>query len=208
MDTDRLIVVPQRAVDTYLTLASAGIPCAIGGALALGYHVAEARSTQDVDLNVAVDKDLASDVLRLLSPAVPWTDDHLAAIARDGQVRIMWPVPGDPVPMPLDLFFAEHELHRQAVARAIAVPMLDAQVRILTATDLVVFKALYDRGKDWVDIQYVVDYDPPSFRQAEAVDWVGRIVGFDDPRTKRLAKMRPEEPREFRFPKPRGGEPS
>jgi hypothetical protein len=199
---DQPLVVLERAVRAHDLLNAAGIPCAIGGALSLGYHVADPRSTQDIDLNIAVDKTRVRDVFEHLPMDVPWTDEHRATVDRDGQVRIMWPVEGDPVPIPLDLFFAEHEFHRQAVARAIAVPMLDAQVRILTATDLVVFKALYDRGKDWVDIQYVVDYDPPSFRQAEAVDWVGRIVGFDDPRTKRLAKMRPEEQREFRFPAP------
>jgi hypothetical protein len=196
------LVVPQRAVETGARLEAAGIPYALGGALSLAYHVADPRSTQDIDLNVAVDKADATAVLNVLPPDVPWTHDHVVAIGLDGQTRIMWPVEGDPTPIPLDLFFAEHALHRQAIARAITVPMLDAQVRIMTATDLVVFKALYDRGKDWVDIQYVVDYDPPSFRQPEAVDWVGRIVGFDDPRTRRLAKMRQEAPREFRFPAP------
>lgn len=197
---DHHLIVLQRTIETATRLTAEGIGYAVGGALALGYHVAEPRSTQDIDLNVADTKDHAPDVLARLSADLPWTDAHLASIARDGQVRIMWPVPGDPVPMPLDLFFAEHELHRQAVARALTVPMLDAEVRILTATDLVVFKTLYARGKDWVDIQSVVDYDPPSFRQVEAVDWVGQIVGFNDPRTKKLAKMRPEERREFRFP--------
>lgn len=194
-------LVLERTVAVVQAMDTQGIPTAIGGALALGYHIEEPRGTRDIDLNIAADKSRAAEVLRNLPPDVPWNDDHRSAIDRDGQARIMWPVPAaDVAPIPLDLFFAEHELHRQAIARAITVPMLDTQVRILTATDLVVFKALYDRGKDWVDIQYVVDYDPPSFRQAEAVDWVGRIVGFDDPRTTRLAKLRPEEHREFRFP--------
>jgi hypothetical protein len=196
-------LVLERTVAVVGAMDAHGVRTAIGGALALAYHIEEPRGTRDIDLNIAADKSQAPAVLKLLPSDVPVTDEHRAAIARDGQVRIMWPVPdADVVPIPLDLFFAEHELHKQAVARAITVPMLDAEVHILTATDLVVFKALYDRGKDWVDIQYVVDYDPPSFRQAEAVDWVGRIVGFDDPRTKRLAKLRPEEHREFRFPKP------
>lgn len=194
-------LVLERGIAVVRALDAHGVPTAIGGALALGYHIEEPRGTRDIDLNIAVDKNRAAEILAHLPADVPWTDDHLTAIDRDGQVRIMWPIPdADVVPIPLDLFFAGHELHEKAVARAITVPMLDAQVRILTATDLVVFKALYDRGKDWVDIQYVVDYDPPSFRQSEAVDWVGRIVGFDDPRTRRLAKLRPEEHREFRFP--------
>lgn len=165
-----------------------GIGHAIGGALALAYHVGEARATQDVDLNVALPRAECRRALESLPTDCPWGAGDVAAIERDGQVRLRWPVGSGP-PMPLDLFFAEHEFHGVAQDRVVYVKMLDADVPILTATDLIVFKALFDRPKDWVDIAEMLTEDPPSLDRAEAVTWVGRIVGDDDPRTRRLADL-------------------
>jgi len=182
------VVVLNRAIDVQQRLAADGIRTAIGGALALAYHVEQARSTQDIDLNVLLPKQEAARVLRLLPDDVGWKPTHLAAIERDGQVRIMWDV-DEPPPMPLDLFFAEHEFHQVATDRALWVPMLDAEVPILSATDLTVFKALFDRPKDWVDIGEMVAYAAPSLDLAEAGRWVAEIVGADDPRCARLAQF-------------------
>ena len=178
------VVVLQRAIDVQQRLAADGIRSVIGGALALAYHVSEARSTQDVDLNVLLPKEEALRVLALLPEDVAWNDKHLEHIHRDGQVRIMWELESPP-PMPLDLFFAEHEFHRVVTERALWVPMLDAEVPILSATDLTVFKALFDRPKDWVDIGEMVSYGAPSLDLYDAARWMREIVG-DDPRVDRL----------------------
>ena len=47
------LVVLERAVALHRALDDAGIPHALGGALALGYHVSEPRGTRDIDVNVA-----------------------------------------------------------------------------------------------------------------------------------------------------------
>jgi len=109
-------------------------------------------------------------------------------IGRDGQIRLRWPIPGQEY-LPLDLFFAEHEFHTIAIDRALWVPMLDAEVPILSATDLTVFKALSDRPRDWVDIGEMVAYGAPSLDLDEAAHWVHEIVG-DDPRVQRLLDLK------------------
>ncbi len=61
---------------------------------------------------------------------------------------------------------------------------------MLTATDLMVFKMLFDRRKDWADIESLVRAgagDP-----AEAADWVAQIVGSTDPRLAKLQEIRDE----------------
>lgn len=183
-----LAVVPRRTIAVVRALEGADIGCAVGGALALAYHVAEPRSTQDIDLNIALVRADAPRALTVLPSDVPWTSDHLAQIDRDGQVRIMWPV-ADEVPVPLDLFFAEHDFHRVVAGRTIMVPLLDSEIPIITATDLVVFKVLGDRGKDWVDIEEMVRYKPPSLDVDEAAHWIGQIVGVHDTRIARLWKL-------------------
>jgi len=182
------VVVLHRAIDVQQRLAADGIRSVIGGALALAYHVSEARSTQDVDLNVLLPKEQAGRVLALLPDEVAWGESHRAAIEKDGQVRIMWDVDAPP-PMPLDLFFAEHEFHQVVTDRALWVPMLDAEVPILSATDLTVFKALFDRPKDWIDIGEMASYGAPSLDLDEAARWVREIVG-EDPRIQRLLDLR------------------
>ena len=182
------LVVLHRAIAVHRSLTAAGISSALGGALALAYHVGEARATQDIDLNVSLPRDRAEEALTALPDDVPWTAADLAAIAKDGQVRIMWPVETGP-PVPLDLFFEEHELHARAVKRALWVEMLDTDVPILTATDLSVFKALYDRSKDWVDIESMIDESPPSFDVHEALRWLAELLGPDDTRLDRLRAL-------------------
>lgn len=189
--TDDPLIVLRRAIAVHDSLTVARIGHALGGALALAYHVGEARATQDIDLNVSLAKERAAEALAALPDDVPWHASHVEAIQRDGQVRIMWPVEQGP-PVPLDLFFDEHDLHTRAVRRSLWVEMLDTEVPILTATDLTVFKALYNRSKDWVDIESMLEESPPSLDVDEAVAWLSDIVGPDDGRITRLRTLATE----------------
>jgi hypothetical protein len=178
-------LVLDRAVDVCHRLNRAGIECAIGGALALAYHVDDPRATQDIDVNVALPASSAREAVDALPPDVPWDEGTLGVIARDDQVRIWWPVAGQ-VAMPLDLFFAADPFHAAAQARSIEVPMGDATVRVLAATDLAVFKALFDRPKDWVDIAAMAQAHDATVDLNEAADRVAAIVGGGDARVRKL----------------------
>lgn len=182
-------LVLDRAVDVHRRLLDAGIDNALGGALALAFHTDDPRGTQDIDVNVSLPAENAVAALRALPADVPWDDQTLATIERDGQVRIWWPVPGE-VAMPLDLFFAVDEFHEVARRRTIAVDLQGERVQILSATDLTVFKALFDRPKDWPDILAMLAAHDSRVDLEEAVNWLARIVGDEDPRTVRLRGLR------------------
>jgi hypothetical protein len=186
MTTSPLIVL-ERAVDVHRRLDRAGIPHAIGGALALAYHVSQARATNDIDLNVSANPKQPQRVFELLPPDIPWTASDVAAVRRDGQVRLLWPIPEGGPAIPLDLFFPQHALHQAVDARAELVPMLDASVPILSATDLLVFKALFDRRKDWADIEELLRFGKPDLDEARR--WLVKIVGADDRRLATLAEV-------------------
>lgn len=181
-------LVLSRAIDVHLRLLRAGIDNAIGGALALGYHVDDPRATRDIDLNISLPASRAIEALTVLPDDVPWDTDTVDVIRRDEQVRLLWPVEGS-VPLPLDLFFAADALHDAVRTRAIEVPMLDSTVRVLSATDLTIFKALFDRPKDWPDIQAMVEAHDSTVDLDEAARWVGSIVGDDDARVERLRAL-------------------
>jgi hypothetical protein len=181
------LIVLERAVDVHRRLDRGGIAHAIGGALALAYHVSQARATNDIDLNVSADPKEPQSVFTLLPADVPWTDRDIAAVRRDGQVRLRWPLPEGGPAIPLDLFFPQHDLHDAIDRRAELVPMLDATVPILSATDLLVFKALFDRRKDWADIEELLRFGKVDVDQARR--WLASIVGRNDKRLTTLAEV-------------------
>lgn len=181
------LIVLERAVALHRALDEAGYPHALGGALALGYHVAEARGTRDIDMNVTIDPARSAELLAALPDGIVWTHADAERAARDGQVRLLWPLEGDPVPIPVDLFLPQHAFHAVIAERVELVPMLDTFVPILAATDLTIFKVLFDRRKDWGDIEELVRFG--SVDVAEVQSWLSEIVGAQDDRLARFAQL-------------------
>ena len=77
---------PEKIVAVHLALRGAAIPHAFGGALALAWCTQQARGTNDIDVNLFVSPDRATDVLAALVDIAPSSDADLATIERDGQV--------------------------------------------------------------------------------------------------------------------------
>ena len=65
-----VIGVADRMLAVHDALRAAGLPHAIGGAIALGYCTLEARGTQDVDVNVFVAPSRTREVLAALPDGV------------------------------------------------------------------------------------------------------------------------------------------
>lgn len=154
---------------------------AFGGAIALGYY-AEPRATIDIDCNVFVRVDDRARVLDALAGCGVETgvDDH--GLVRDGQARYWWGR------TPVDLFFAYDPFH-DAMARGVRrVPFRDAQIDVLGPEHLVVCKSVFDRRKDWLDIEQVL-VCVPAFDADEARRWLDRIVGPEDPRRLRFDSL-------------------
>jgi hypothetical protein len=175
------LTLPERILALERGLAA--IPHAFGGALALAYY-AEPRATIDIDLNVFVPADHYPDVAApLLALGVDADDpDAVAAVARDGQTRVMWDL------TPIDLFFAYDAFHDAAAAARRTVPFADSSIPILSAEHLIVCKAVFNRPKDWVDIDAVLAAGV-AIDTAEVLRWVGRITADDDPRYERIAAV-------------------
>ena len=166
-----------------LERALAKVPHAFGGALALAYY-AEPRATIDIDLNVFVAVDRYPEVARLLSRLGVAADDPAAieAVARDGQTRVMWDH------TPIDLFFAYDAFHAAAAVARRRVPFAEQAIWILAPEHLVVCKVVFNRPRDWVDIDAMLTADV-VLDVAEVLRWVGRITGDEDPRYERVAAL-------------------
>jgi hypothetical protein len=174
---------PDKVIAIHEALRATKIPHALGGALALAYY-ATPRATIDIDLNVFVPADRWQEVIDALEPLGIATEDlDSTALERDGQCRLWW---GDNA---VDLFFAYDAIHDEMRKEARRVPFGGTAVTILAPEHLAVCKAMFDRRKDWLDIeQMLTATDELDLDEVEK--WLKRMVGEQDPRLKRLAELK------------------
>lgn len=161
-------------------LEAAGIPYAIGGALALAI-AGVPRGTADVDLNVFVDIDRLSDVIAALaSVGVVFNPTDAAARAgRDGMFVGRWDG------MRIDVFLPSIPFAHEAAKSRIRITDAEGWSGwFLSAEALAVFKLLFFRGKDMVDLERLVAVRPEL--DVEYVRrWIVNMMGEDDARTRR-----------------------
>jgi hypothetical protein len=171
----------ERLVAVHDSLTAAKVPHAFGGAIALAYCTEEPRGTRDIDVNLFVGAATAPGVLAELPEGVTIRPVEVHAAERDAQVRVWWD------DTPLDLFFAVHEFHRDVAANVRLVPFVGREIPVIDCVAVVVFKALFNRTRDWADIEAVGEAG--TIDREAALGWVERLVGSDDPIATRLAEV-------------------
>ena len=174
-------LLPDEIVVVHRVLAGASIPHGFGGAIALAYW-GTPRYTHDVDINIALPSEDHPRVLDALSNAFPLVDRPKAErdITHLAQTRLRW---GD---VPVDLFFANTPFH-DAIAMRTREMLYTADITIpvISAEDLILCKAFFNRPKDWFDIENI-------FTVQERVDdaylhyW---LLEFPDSDGERLARI-------------------
>jgi hypothetical protein len=172
----------QKIVSLHEMLDSAGIPHQFGGAIALSWY-RNPRATTDIDVNLTLPPEAAGPVLQMLSRmGVTVTSENRAAIARDGQARLDWDGSY------LDVFFATIELHVEMAERARLVRFGPVDIPILSPEDLVICKAIFDRPKDWLDIQEMLRWGT-KIDAVTTLSWVSDILGPEAEQYTRLADL-------------------
>jgi hypothetical protein len=169
-------------------LRRASVPHAFGGALALAFHVAEPRATRDIDVNCFVTSERARATFSALPREIAWSDTDVAEVVTTGRVRIFWD------DTPVDLFFTNHAFHERAALHTEEVPFAGTTIPILGATELAVFKAFFDRTKDWADIEAMADVGALDLHVV--IGWIVDLLGADDHRVARLRALLDREPPE------------
>jgi hypothetical protein len=165
---------PDKVLALHQALETARIRHAFGGALALAYY-AEPRTTIDIDLNLFLAPDRWRAAAAALEPLDLDTRTDQAKLEDEGSVRWWWGR------TPVDLFFAYDAIHEAMREAARSYPFGEARIPVLAPEHLVMCKAVFDRPKDWLDIEGVLaatdGFDPDEVRR-----WLDRIVGREDPR--------------------------
>lgn len=162
-------------------LTAAEVPHAFGGALALAYCVGEPRGTVDIDVNIFLAPDAVDRVLAAMPAEVSWDDSDRRLLERDGQARLWWER------TPVDVFLSTTAFHDGAAERAREELLAGRTIRVLACDDLAVFKAFFDRRKDWADLEAMVRVG--SFDVDRALGALTRHLGPDDPRVAKLLEV-------------------
>lgn len=171
-----------RIVAVHEMLGSMRVPHQFGGAIALAWYRSP-RATTDIDLNVTLSPSEAEPVLGALSHlGVSVSKPDRAVIERDGQARLDWDGSY------LDVFFATLDLHREMATHSHEVAFGPVHIPILSAEHLIVCKAIFDRPKDWVDIEEIVGWGT-EVEGASVLRWIDELLGADSTQHERLVEL-------------------
>lgn len=164
------------------TLQQADVPHAFGGALALAWCTQQARGTIDIDINLLVGAEGIEAALAALPGEIVWNADDVKRLEADLQHRIWWDA------TPVDLFFNSSPYHQQLAQRVRWETFAGTEIPFLSCLDLAVFKAFFDRRKDWADLEAMRDAGTLDFAHVTAT--IVELLGTDDPRLQRLQELR------------------
>ncbi len=171
----------EQIAQLHRDLTKADIAHAFGGALALAWCTERARATIDIDINVFVDIDRAEHVYTALSNGIVVTDADREAIQNDGQTRLWWDT------TPVDIFFNTTDFHVSAASRARVEQFGGEDVPFLACRDLAVFKAFFNRTKDWADLEEM--HAARSLDIESVLGVLTHYLGADDERIDRLRSL-------------------
>ncbi len=161
-------------------LDAAGIAHAIGGALALGVHGVP-RGTLDVDLNVFVSEEGLGAVFDVLR-SVGVTLDPVSALSA---ARTQGMFIGDLDGMRIDVFVPSIPFSDEAGRTRVRIASPDGGADwFLSAEALAVFKLLFARPKDFVDLERLLAVQGAALDRAYVRRWIAEMMG-DDERVRR-----------------------
>ena len=172
------MTLPKRLLALHRALLSAAVPHAFGGAIALAYWTLDPRGTSDIDVNIFVPAADCEHALDALPPGITRPQGTASTVVKEGQVRLWWDE------TPVDLFFDYVPVHRAAARNVQSVPFSGTKIPVLGPTELAAFKAMFDRTRDWADVEAMASagtLDVTAVRETLA-----EMVEADDPRFGRL----------------------
>ncbi len=176
-------------VELHDGLDAAGIPHAFGGAFALLWCTGEPRTTVDIDLNIFVGPAETPRVLDALPHEIAPTDADVTALRTDGQCRLMFEG------IPVDIYLDTSRFHDDLRLHIKVHRLVDRELPFLGCNDLAVFKAFFNRRKDWADMEEMLRAGRLDVPYVTGV--LTEYLGPDDERIRELVAIRDEVVRQI-----------
>ena len=175
---------PQSPLEASMVLAEAfergGIEYAIGGAIAYGFWGVP-RATVDIDVNVFVEDEQMGRVVEVLVElgASVSLDQARTEADTQGMFQALWGI------YRIDLFTPSIPFSWEAMRTRMRVRALGRAAWILSAESTAVFKLLFFRPKDVIDLQRLVATMGTKLDASYVRAHIVEMMGEDDERTKR-----------------------
>lgn len=172
---------PSDAFEAGIQIAAAlehqGVPYALGGALAYGQYGIP-RATNDVDVNVFVGLDGLDPVFSALRSLGVVIDAAAARGAAEQEgMMVLWLGP-----FRLDVFTPSIAFSWEAARTRVRHDINGTGVWFLSAEALCVFKLLFFRGKDVVDLERLIAVQGAAIDAGYVRVRIVEMLGDDDPR--------------------------
>ena len=158
----------ESVVQMQQRLEAAGIPSVLIGGLAVSAW-GEPRGTRDVDLKIMLKREDAQRLLDLLGKDyTPFHAEPLRNLQGNGLLFVR-----DQSGTRIDLHLADTSFDESAIARGQLVELQPGRkVRVCSPEDLIVYKWLAPRGRDYDDIVSVIRRQQDQLDDAYIVKWL------------------------------------
>jgi hypothetical protein len=159
-------------------LAPLGHPLAVMGGISLAAwnHI---RATRDVDLLIAVDRSMVESVVNVLSShgCRPKKATPIVSIGELHFVQLLYTPPGEFYDVQFDLFLAESELQKSALARRVQreLPGIAAPIHVLHCDDLILLKLVAGRLIDRADAAMLLRENRDEIELDYLLAWITRL---------------------------------
>jgi hypothetical protein len=167
----------QAGLQIAAALERHGIPYALGGALAYGQYGIP-RATNDVDVNVFVGPDRFDDVFDALRSLGVVVDAPAARSAAEREGLMIFRLG----PLRIDVFTPSVDFSWEAARTCVGHEIDGTVVSFLSAEALCVFKLLFFRGKDIVDLERLIAVQGAAVDAGYVRARIVEMLGEDDPR--------------------------
>jgi hypothetical protein len=160
-------------------LDEAGIPNALGGAIALAAWGIP-RATVDVDINIFVEEEALGGVFDLLERVLGTQVDRERAMHEHTENGLFVLRSADG--LRVDVFTPSIEFSWEAARTKQRQSVLGAEVSVLASEALAIFKLMFFRSKDIADLERLVATQGSAMDLAYVRHWIADMMGDDDPR--------------------------
>jgi hypothetical protein len=174
----------QIALQLARELDARDVEYALGGALALGFW-GQPRGTVDVDLNLFLPQDRPSEVIWCLQEigcSVP-ASKAIRSIREHGYCQATF------ASCRIDVFVSSSPIYEKARARRRRVHLGSQPVTVLDAETLTVFKMMFFRDQDILDIRKILKAQRSLLDRAWIREQLVEIFGLLDPRIVRWDEL-------------------
>lgn len=164
-----------KLIKIHEALTSHHIPHAFGGAIAFVYYGAP-RYTHDIDINVELPPEQYKPVFEAIAALFPVVDEQatIDRLLARSQIRLQWD------DTPVDLFFANVPFHESVAQRVHNVVYASTTIPIISAEDLIILKAAFNRAKDWLDITSMFEIQGQRLDASYVRRWLSEFYNPED----------------------------